>query len=116
MLFRKPPDGRVPVPRLNATTLLAALGTGIAISGLNPALATTWLVLSGTVFAGIGPAEALFAAVGVFLGTFAWFAALTIGAAWSRDRLGGGVIWMQRFVAAGLVAYGAALLVRPLLG
>ncbi len=115
LLVRKPPDQQTPLRRLNATTALAALGTGIAISGLNPALATTWLVLSSTVFAGIGTVEALVAAAGVFLGTFTWFVGLTVGVGWSRHRLGGSVVWMHRLVAAGLVAYGAALLVRPLL-
>jgi threonine/homoserine/homoserine lactone efflux protein len=95
-------------------TLLASVGTGVVISGLNPALATTWVVLAGTVLAGLTTGETLGASAGVFLGTFAWFVAIAVAAHRGRASLGARAVWVTRVAGLSMVAYGAFLLAGPL--
>lgn len=116
MLFRAPPDpAQIPVRRaVRASSLIAAAGTGVAISGLNPALLTTWLVLAGTVLAGLDGFEALAVSTGVFLGTFAWFALIAGFAHRGRASLGRRAHWFTRTAGLLLVVYGLFLLVEPL--
>jgi threonine/homoserine/homoserine lactone efflux protein len=117
MMVRRPPDPmRVPIHRpVRASSLLAAAGTGIVISGLNPALMATWLVLAGTVLAGLSVTEALVVSLGVFLGTLAWFVAIALAAHRGRASLGARAVWITRVAGGLLVAYGLFLLVEPVL-
>lgn len=95
-------------------TLLSALGLGFAISLFNPALATTWVTLAGTVFAGLGGGEAIVASLGVFLGTGAWFFALVLAARRGRLHLGHRAVWITRAAGVGLALYGIVLWVQVL--
>jgi len=115
MMMRQAPDpAHVRVRRpIRTGTLVAAAGTGIAISGLNPALMTTWLVLAGTVLAGLSIAEAAVVSVGVFLGTFTWFVAIAVAAHRGRASLGVHAVWITRGAGGLLVAYGLFLLAQP---
>ena len=116
MVLRRPPDPtRVRIRRpIRTGTLVAAAGTGIAISGLNPALMTTWLVLAGTVLAGLSVAQALVVSLGVFLGTLAWFVGIAVAAHRGRASLGAHAVWFTRGAGGLLVAYGLFLLAQPL--
>jgi len=114
MMRQAPDPAHVRVRRpIRTGTLVAAAGTGIAISGLNPALMTTWLVLAGTVLAGLSIAEAAVVSVGVFLGTFTWFVAIAVAAHRGRASLGVHAVWITRGAGGLLVAYGLFLLAQP---
>lgn len=100
------PTNRKPVA---ATTLVSAFGLGFAISLFNPALLTTWVMLAGTVFAGLSFSQALMASTGVFLGTAGWFLALVLAARRGRLHLGARAIWVTRIAGIGLILYGVFL-------
>jgi len=94
---------------VTAATLLPAFGMGFGISLLNPALLTTWVMLAGTVFAGLTLGQALAASTGVFLGTATWFLGLALAARRGRLHLGRRAVWVTRVAGAGLVLYGLFL-------
>ena len=118
MVLRRAGDpANIPIHRpIRAGSLLAAAGTGILISGLNPALMTTWLILAGTVLAGLSIVQAIVVSLGVFTGTLAWFVAIALAAHGGRARLGVHAVWITRIAGGLLVAYGLFLLAQPLIG
>jgi threonine/homoserine/homoserine lactone efflux protein len=87
---------------------------GVLISAFNPALISSWILFSSTVFTGADLAGAFAAATGVFLGTFGWFA----GLAWGADRFRRHPFlrspWVPRVLGSLLAVYGAVLVVPPL--
>lgn len=112
LMARRPPVDleHPPVKRpVAAATLASAFGLGFAISLFNPALLTTWVMLAGTVFAGLTLGQALVASAGVFLGTSGWFLVLALAARRGRLHLGSRAIWVTRIAGVGLVLYGAFL-------
>ena len=83
--------------------------TGIAITVMNPANFVSWLLLSGTVLAGLDQLGCFIAGLGIFAGTTVWFVLLTWLAAKGRVKLGPRAAWITRAVGATLVIYGVFL-------
>ncbi len=99
-----PPDARHPV-RSDARAVLR----GVLISVANPALAVSWVLMAGTVLAGITGPSTWAASAGVFTGIVLWFGAVAVVAWRGRVALGPRVAWVGRVIGVGLIAYGAAL-------
>ncbi|MBP7125093.1 LysE family transporter [Myxococcota bacterium] len=112
VMVRRPPVD-LEHPRLKrpvaTSTLVSAFGLGFAISLFNPALLTTWVMLAGTVFAGLSFGQAVAASTGVFLGTSAWFLGLVLAARRGRLHLGPHAVWVTRIAGGGLILYGLFL-------
>jgi len=108
------PDPACPAagPQRPVRSLLAGLGAGVLIAVLNPGLLASWVVMAGTVLAGLDPAAHLAAAAGVFAGTFGWFAVVAFLGWTGRVRLGSRVVWVTRGAGVLLIAYGVFLVGR----
>ena len=80
------------------------------VSVANPALAVSWVLMAGTVLAGVsGTANGVAASLGVFSGILAWFALVAVVAWRGRVALGPRMAWVGRGIGVALIAYGMAL-------
>jgi L-lysine exporter family protein LysE/ArgO len=107
----KPPADPEPVPppALQRGALFWSFLTGVALTVMNPANAVSWLLLAGTVLAGLTREECLIAGLGIFAGASAWFLLLSALAVRGRVKLGHRAAWLTRTVGALLVVYGVFL-------
>jgi L-lysine exporter family protein LysE/ArgO len=94
---------------VSGRTLLAACGTGILVSVVNPALIVSWVLLAGTVLAGLDLTEAVVAGTGVFVGVLVWFIAISVLAKRGRFMLGQKAVWITRGAGILLAGYGCYL-------
>ncbi len=106
--------GRPPVPARLDPPLppggrLRSFLTGVGITIMNPANFVSWLLLAGTVLAGLDHTECFIAGLGIFAGTSAWFVLISWLAAKGRVKLGARAAWITRAVGATLVVYGVFL-------
>lgn len=105
-----PPDASdVHTDKPVARALLAAFGSGVLITLMNPAALISWLLLAGTVLADLSRWEALIAGLGIFAGCSAWFVGIAWLAARGRVRLGHRAVWVTRAVGVSLAVYGVFL-------
>ncbi len=88
---------------------LRAVARGVLVSVANPALAVSWVLMAGTVLAGVDGAETWAAAAGVFVGILGWFSAVALLAWHGRVHLGDRVAWVGRAIGVTLIAYGVVL-------
>jgi len=104
-------DGAAPPPR---DDVWSGLRVGLALILLNPATLVTWIVIVGSskYLASAGTAGGLAASVGIFLGSFAWFALVAYLTHHGRRVMGDKAVWIPRAVGMLLVLYGAYSLVR----
>lgn len=90
---------------------------GLGLIVLNPAAIVTWVVVVGS---HIGPDietwEGIAAAVGVFLGSFAWFAFVAYVADKGKRMMGDKAVWIARVVGIALIGYGVVSLYRGATG
>ena len=85
---------------------------GVAISGLNPSLAVSWVVLAGTSLATLSMLQVVFGAVGVFVGVMGWFTVVAVGSHRGRLRYGARATIVPRLVGVLLACYGFVLMAR----
>jgi len=86
-----------------------ALAQGVLVSVANPALAVSWVLMAGTVLAGVEGPAIWASTLGVFVGIFAWFLAVAFLAWRGRVHLGDRVAWVGRVIGVALIAYGLVL-------
>jgi threonine/homoserine/homoserine lactone efflux protein len=79
---------------------------GVILICLNPAALITWVVIVGSQFAGAHSYEGVVAALGVGVGSFAWFALVAWLADHGKRMLGEKAIWITRIVGIGLIGFG----------
>lgn len=96
-------------PRASKGALFSCFMNGALITVANPAALVSWVLLAGTVLAGLNRLETLIAGVGIFFGTTLWFALIAGLAAKGRVKLGPRAAWVTRTVGALLVVYGVFL-------
>jgi L-lysine exporter family protein LysE/ArgO len=101
-----------PHPRRPRGSDARALGRGVVVSVANPALAVSWVLLAGTVLAGVKGPDVWAASAGVFTGILAWFVAVAFLAWRGRVHLGDRVAWVGRAIGVALIAYGLVLVGR----
>lgn len=94
---------------IEARTFLRYVGKGVAISVANPSLVISWVLLAGTVLAGLERFEGVLASLGVFIGVMSWFVLLAHLAHRGRIHLGPRAVWIPRVAGFLLVGYGAFL-------
>ncbi len=109
---RRPVDlGHPSSPRpVEARTFLRYVATGVAISVANPALVVSWVLLAGTVLAGLNRLDGVLASASVFVGVMGWFALVAHLAHRGRIHLGARAVWIPRVAGLFLVTYGTFLL------
>lgn len=108
---RRPVDLEHPSPPrpVEARTFLRYVATGVAISVANPALVVSWVLLAGTVLAGLDRLDGVLAAAGVFVGVMGWFVLVAHLAHRGRIHLGPRAVWIPRGAGLFLIAYGTFL-------
>lgn len=110
MTVSSPPlDDVAPPPPPGKTALVSAFFSGVFITIANPAALVSWVLVAGTLLAGLSPLESLVAGVGIFFGTSIWFVLISWLAAKGRVRLGPRAAWITRTVGGLLVIYGVFL-------
>jgi L-lysine exporter family protein LysE/ArgO len=103
---------RLPPATLSKRELVGAFLAGVGLTVMNPAAVVSWVLLASTVLAGVGGWAALYASVGVFLGTSIWFLCIAALATKGRVRLGHNAVWVTRTVGGLLVVYGVFLMFK----
>jgi threonine/homoserine/homoserine lactone efflux protein len=86
---------------------------GLALIVLNPAAIVTWVVILGTLIP-VPPShwEGLACAVGVFCGSFGWFALVAHLTHKGKHVLGDKAAWIPRVIGIGLMLYAVWLLAK----
>jgi threonine/homoserine/homoserine lactone efflux protein len=83
---------------------------GLALILLNPAAIVTWVVIMGSIIPDGTTGEGLACAVGVMVGSFAWFALVAYLTQKGRQVLGEKAAWIPRVVGFALMVYALYLL------
>jgi threonine/homoserine/homoserine lactone efflux protein len=83
---------------------------GLALIILNPAAIVTWVVIMGSIIPDGTTIEGLACAVGVMIGSFAWFALVAYLTTKGRQVLGEKAAWIPRVVGFALMVYAIYLL------
>ncbi|HUS31289.1 MAG TPA: LysE family transporter [Kofleriaceae bacterium] len=86
---------------------------GIALILLNPAAVVTWVVIMGSVIPDTSTHwDGLACAVGVFVGSFAWFSLVAYLTQKGKHVLGDKAAWIPRVVGVALMIYAVYLLAK----
>lgn len=85
---------------------------GAALIILNPAAIVTWVVIMGSIIPDGTTGEGLACAIGVMVGSFAWFALVAYLTQKGRQVLGEKAAWIPRVVGFALMIYAVYLLSR----
>lgn len=85
---------------------------GAALIILNPAAIVTWVVIMGSIIPDGTTGEGLACAVGVTIGSFAWFVLVAYLTQKGRQVLGEKAAWIPRVVGFALMIYAVYLLSR----
>jgi len=86
---------------------------GLALIVLNPAAIVTWVVLVGSFIpTGTTHLDGIFFAVGVFIGSFAWFSLVAYLTHRGKHVLGDKAAWIPRVIGVGLMLYAIWLIAR----
>jgi L-lysine exporter family protein LysE/ArgO len=83
---------------------------GLALIILNPAAVVTWVVIMGSIIPDGTTGEGLACALGVMVGSFAWFALVAYLTQKGRQVLGEKAAWIPRVVGFALMVYALYLL------
>ena len=85
---------------------------GLGLIFLNPAALIVWCVVIGPTLDAPTFLDALAAALGVFLGSAAWFAGVAYIADHGKRLMGERAVWITRLVGIGLIGFGCFQLYR----
>jgi threonine/homoserine/homoserine lactone efflux protein len=85
---------------------------GVALIVLNPAAVVTWVVIMGSIVPEASPLEGVFCAVGVFCGSWSWFALVAYLTNKGKHVLGDKAAWIPRVVGVALMVYAVYLLAK----
>ena len=111
----KPRENNVDqVTQTGAPYFWQGFGLGVALIFLNPGTLITWVFIVGTHMADYTHMEGTLAAIGVGVGSCAWFTFVGFLANKGKRILGERTIWVTRFIGISLASYGVFLLGRLL--
>lgn len=85
---------------------------GLALILMNPAAVVTWVVIMGSIIPDGTVPEGIACAVGVMIGSFAWFAFVAYVTQKGRQALGDKAAWIPRVVGIALMVYAAYLIAK----
>lgn len=112
----QPPSTPVAVPHSVPPSheVWNGLTVGLGLIVLNPAAIVTWVVVVGSHLNDLSSWEALSAAIGVFVGSLAWFAFVAYIADKGKQFMGDRAVWIMRIVGVALIGYGAYSIMRAM--
>ena len=84
----------------------SGFSVGLGLILLNPSAIVTWVVEVGSRLGSATPAEGIGAALGVFIGSFCWFATIGYLTFRGRNFLAHKAVWILRVVGVLLLLYG----------
>jgi len=88
---------------------------GIALILLNPAAVVTWVVIIGQLIPPIDNSwQGLACAIGVFVGSFAWFSLVAYLTHKGKSVLGDKAAWIPRIIGVGLMGYAVYLIAKAI--
>ncbi|MBA3395455.1 MAG: LysE family transporter [Deltaproteobacteria bacterium] len=85
---------------------------GLALILLNPAAIVTWVVIMGSIIPEATMAGGIACALGVMVGSFAWFALVAYLTQKGKNVLGEKAAWIPRLVGVALMVYSIYLLTK----
>jgi threonine/homoserine/homoserine lactone efflux protein len=85
---------------------------GLALIMLNPAAIVTWVIIATSLPAHDNIYEGIAVALGVFLGSWAWFALVAYLTHKGKNVLGDKAQWIPRVIGMGLMIYAVYLLFK----
>ena len=109
----QPPTTDSQVDMLAKAELARGMKVGVALIVLNPAAMVTWVLIVGSLLPDIGNNwEGLSFAIGVFAGSFGWFALVAYLTHKGKHVLGEKAAWIPRLVGVALMGYALYLLFK----
>ncbi|MCX5747599.1 MAG: LysE family transporter [Proteobacteria bacterium] len=87
---------------------------GLALILLNPAALVTWVVIVSSKIPAATTIDGISFAIGVSVGSFAWFALVAYLTTKGKHVLGDKAAWIPRLIGIALIFYAGYLLVRAL--
>jgi threonine/homoserine/homoserine lactone efflux protein len=110
------PDERISASQVEILAkreLVQGMKVGTALIVLNPAAMVTWVVVVGQLLPTIDDNwEGLAGSIGVFVGSFGWFALVAYLTHKGKHVLGDKAAWIPRIVGIGLMGYAIYLLFK----
>ena len=108
-----PAQQESPPATAHAAETWAGFTTGLMLILANPAAVVTWVVITEAIQRWLPPAapiEGLACAVGVMVGSFAWFALVAYLTQKGKNVLGDKAAWIPRVIGVALMGYALYLL------
>jgi threonine/homoserine/homoserine lactone efflux protein len=85
---------------------------GLALIVLNPAAIVTWVVIMGSVIPPTTPINGIFCSLGVWAGSFGWFALVAYLTQKGKNVLGDKAAWIPRVIGVALMVYAVYLIAK----
>ena len=85
---------------------------GTALIVLNPAAIVTWVVIMGSIIPETTTINGIFCALGVMVGSFAWFSLVAFLTQKGKNVLGDKAAWIPRVVGIALMVYAVYLIAK----
>jgi threonine/homoserine/homoserine lactone efflux protein len=103
------PDAAIE-PRDAGHEIRRGFSVGVLLILLNPAAVVTWVVIVGSIIPAGTHWDGLFCAIGVFIGSFSWFALVAYLTQKGKHVLGDKAAWIPRVIGIALMVYAVYLL------
>ena len=101
-----------PVARTTSKEMWSGFTVGLALIVLNPAAIVTWVIIMGTMMPEATPFEGITCAIGVFVGSFGWFALVAYLTQKGKHVLGDKAAWIPRIIGVALMVYAVWLIAK----
>jgi threonine/homoserine/homoserine lactone efflux protein len=110
-------DAAIATPPVASEEMWNGFRVGLALIVLNPAAIVTWVVIMGSMISEAtseAPTafEGILCSVGVFLGSFGWFALVAYLTQKGKHVLGEKAAWIPRVVGVALMVYAVYLIAK----
>lgn len=108
------PEAKTDAQRAAETSreMWSGFATGMALIILNPAAIVTWVVIMGSMIPDTTWVNGVFCAIGVMVGSFAWFALVAYLTQKGKHVLGDKAAWIPRVIGVALMVYAVYLLAK----
>jgi arginine exporter protein ArgO len=112
-----PPVAAAEIPHAEQSThmrreMWSGFTVGLALIILNPAAIVTWVVLMGPLIPKATHLDGVACAIGVFVGSFAWFSLVAYLTHRGKHVLGDKAAWIPRVIGIGLMLYAVWLIAK----
>jgi len=107
-----PDEARESTSTMQRREMWSGFTVGLALILLNPATIVTWVVIMGQIIPEPTVAGGIACAIGVMVGSFAWFALVAYLTQKGKSVLGDKAAWIPRLVGIALMVYSVYLLIE----